>query len=299
VAVVNGRSAEDAAPQTEAFQQGLREHGYEDGRNIAIEWRFLDGRVERSPEVVQELLSTGVAAIVTGNPQFAQAAKQATSTVPIILAGVFGDPVAIGMVASLSRPGGNVTGLSFAVPTLALKQLQLLKETAPGANRIGSLYDATRGPATRPLAKLLEEAGASLGVEVRTYWIQRPEDLEPTFDAMRRDGVSALHVVETAALTLMLAGRIADLALQDRLPVMYPTPEFMKAGGLMALGVDQADLYRRAAGYVYKILQGADPADLPVEQPTKFEFVINKKTADALGLTIPQSLLVQATEVIQ
>jgi putative ABC transport system substrate-binding protein len=299
VAVVNGRSEGDAGPQSEAFRQGLREHGYEEGRNIAIDWRFLDGRVEQSPDVVRELLSLGVTAIVTGNPQFAQAAKQATGTVPIILAGVFNDPVAIGMVGSLQRPGGNVTGLSFSVPTLNEKRLELLTEVVPDAVRLGALWDATLGPAFAPRVQLLHGAATALKVRLLDYWISDPGGLQAAFAAMRQDAVGGLHVTETA-LTLTLAGDIAELALRQRLPVMFAIPEAMRRGGiLMALGADPNDLYRRAAGYLHKVLQGTDPAELPIEQPTKFEFVINLRTAQALGLSIPPSVLQQGTEIIQ
>jgi putative ABC transport system substrate-binding protein len=298
VGVLIGLSGEAASARTEALRQGLREHGYTEGQNITLEWRFLDGRAERAPEFVNELLGLGVAVLVTGNVETAQAARQATSTVPIVLAGVGNDAVAIGLVANLQRPGGNVTGLSLAVPTLLPKRLQLLKETAPWVDRIGALWDSNLGPAVAPRLKLMEEAGSQLGVEVRPYWVLHSEELEPTFATMQRDGIGAVHVVETP-LTVTHAGRIAGLALQHRLPAMYGTPEFARAGGLMALGVDQPGLYRRAATYVDKILKGANPGDLPVEQPTKFDFSINLQAAQALGLTIPPSVLQQATELIQ
>jgi putative ABC transport system substrate-binding protein len=298
VAVVNGRSEVDAAPSSEAFRQGLREHGYEEGRNIAVEWRFLDGRGEQAPEVAREVVSLGVTALVSSSPVFVEAARAATGTVPIILAGVYQDPVGLGVAASLSRPGGNVTGLTFGVPTLQPKHLQLLKETAPSAARLGALWDGSARDTSAPRAKLMEEAGPALGVEVRTYWVSRPDEFEPAFEAMRRDGIGALWVV-ASTLTNAHAGRIAELALQDGLPTISPLPDFARAGGLMTYAPDQVEMFRRAAGYVHKIIEGAAAAELPIEQPTKFAFVVNLRTAQALGMTIPDSVLAQATELIQ
>ena len=299
IGVVSGVSSEAAAPHFEALREGLREHGYEEGRDILIEWRPLDGRTERASEVIDELLRLGAAAIVTGNPVAVEAAKRATSTVPIIMAGVFVDPVEQGVIASFNRPGGNVTGLSLSVPTLGAKRLQLLKEAVPAADRIAMLWDRTLGEATiAPGVPQQEQAGRSLGMEVRSVFIERAEELESAFEAMRRDGVAALSVAD-GPVTLTHAKRVTDLALQHRLPSSYLSPVFVRAGGLMNYGVDQADLYRRAAGYVHKVLQGVAPADLPVEQPTKFEIVVNLKTAQALGLTIPASVLAQATEIIE
>ena len=298
IGVVSALSSEAAAPFSEALREGLREHGYEEGRDILIEWRFMDGRSERASELMEELLPLGVVAIVTGNPVGVHAAKRATSTVPIIMAGVFSDPVEQGAVASLSRPGGNVTGLSLNVPTLRAKRMQLLKENVPDARRVGIVWDRNLGQIIEANVRPLEEAANSLGMEARSVFVERAEELEPAFEAMRRDGVDTLWVIE-GPVTVSHAGRIADLALRHRLPGIYGFPQFVRAGGLMSYGVDQADLYRRAAGYLHKVLQGVAPADLPVEQPTKFQFVINLKTAHALGLTIPQSGLLEATEIIQ
>ena len=198
IGVVSGGSAEFAAPHFEALRQGLREHGYDEGRSVLIEWRTLEGRTERAPEVMEELLRLGVAAIVTGNPPSVLAARRATSTVPIIMAGTFGDPIEQtgGVVASFNRPGGNVTGLSLLVPTLVPKRLQLLKEAAPQAVRLAAVWDRTLGPFVEARSKLLEDTGPSVGFEVRSVFVQRVEELEPTFEAIRQGGADALHVTE-------------------------------------------------------------------------------------------------------
>ena len=299
IGVLIGSSAEAGAERAEALRDGLREHGYVEGQNIIVEWHFLGGRTEAAPDVARELVRLGVAAIVAGNPAAVEAAKQASGTVPIILAGVYPDPVGFGVAASLARPGGSVTGLSLAVPTLPGKRLQLLKETVPGTGRVGVLFDRNLGASiVGPASRRLEEAGRSLGMEVRVIVVEHVEELEPAFAALRSDGTPPIYVTE-GPLTLTHAGRIAELALQHRLPVIYGQAEFARAGGLMAFGVDQTDLYRRTAAYVDKVLKGAGPAELPIEQPTKFDFVINLKAAEALGLTIPHSILQQATEIIQ
>ncbi len=279
-----------------AFIQGLRELGYVEGQNITIEHRSSEGKYERLPDLAADLVRLKVDVIVApaANPVFA--AKQATRTIPIVMTGS-GDAVGSGLVASLARPGGNVTGLSTLAPEIVGKQLELLKEIIPRVSRVAVLWNPTNQ--THPL--LLGEAkvaARSLGVQLQILEARRPDDFERAFAAMTRERAGALLVL-TDGMFLLHLTRTADLAAKSRLPAMFALREQADAGGLMAYGPSLRDSFRRAATYVDKILKGAKPADLPVEQPTKFELVINLKTAKALGLTIPQSVLIRADEVIQ
>ena len=279
-----------------AFIQGLRELGYVEGKNITIEWRFSEGKYERLPELAADLARLKVDVIVAPATQNVAVAKQATGTIPIVMTGS-GDPVGSGLVVSLARPGGNVTGLSVLAPEIVGKQLELLKEIVPKVSRVAVLWNPTN--TSHPL--LLREAkvaARSLGVQLHILEARGPEEVESAFATMTRERAGAL-LVPTDGMFLLHRARIAELAAKHRLPAMYGLREFVDAGGLMVYGASLRDSFRRAATYVDKILKGAKPGDLPVEQPTKFELIINLKTAKALGLTIPQSLLLRADEVIQ
>ncbi len=281
----------------EAFRQGLREGGWVEGQNILIEYRFTEGRVERYPSLAAELVSLKVDLIVAASSLGAHAAKQATTTIPIVMVYVF-DPVGLGVVASLARPGGNVTGVAFvAGPEIAGKYLELLKEAVPKVSRVAVLSNPD-SPASPVLLRETEAAAQALAVKLQLLEVRSPNELEGAFAAMTRERAGALLVLPHP-FTFYHAKRIADLAAKSRLPVMYPFRESVEAGGLMAYAANAPDMYRRAATFVDKILKGAKPADLPVEQPTKFELVINLKTAKALGLTIPRSVLIRADEVIE
>ena len=282
----------------DAFFQGMRDHGYVEGRNVVIEVRDAEGKPERFPALVAELVALKVDVIVTTSTTGTLAAKQATATVPIVFA-VAADPVSDGLVASLARPGGNVTGLSLLYPELVGKCLEQLKQAAPGVTRVAVLWQpGGRGERTdRDMVKAAEGTARALGVSVQVVEAQAPTDLERAFLDMTRAHADALTVLTSATL-LGQRSRLVELAARSRLPTVYPWREAVDAGGLMSYGPVLADNYRRAATYVDKILKGAKPGDLPVEQPTKFELAFNLKTAKSLGLTIPQSVLVRADELI-
>ena len=285
-----------STPFIEAFRQGLHDLGYTEGQNIVIEYRSADNRYERLPDLAADLVRLKVDVIVAVGTPGPVAAKQATTTIPIVMTNG-GDPVGAGLVASLARPGGNVTGLSIVIPDLIGKQLQLLREVLPLVSRVAVLWN----PANQmhPLAlREAEVSAASLRLQLQFVQARGPEDMAGTFLAMSKERAGALLVLSDA-VSMQERKRIADLAAKNRLPTMYPWKEGVEAGGLMAFGANPSDSFRRAAAYVDKILKGAKPGDLPVEQPTRFELVINLKTAKALGLTVPPSLLVQADEVIQ
>ena len=283
----------------DAFFQGMRDHGYVEGRNVVIEVRDAEGKPERFPALVAELVALKVDVIVTTSTTGTLAAKQATATVPIVFA-VAADPVSDGLVASLARPGGNVTGLSLLYPELVGKCLEQLKQAAPGVTRVAVLWQpGGRGERTdRDMVKAAEGTARALGVSVQVVEAQAPTDLERAFLDMTRAHADALTVLTSATL-LGQRSRLVELAARSRLPTVYPWREAVDAGGLMSYGPVLADNYRRAATYVDKILKGAKPGDLPVEQPTKFELALNLKTAKSLGLIIPQSVLARADEVIQ
>lgn len=280
----------------EAFLKGLRDLGYIDGHNIAIEYRWANWGSDRLTAIAAELVHLKTVMIVsTGGSAPALAAKSATSRVPIVF--VTGDPVGLGLVQSLSRPGGNLTGVNVLTTELNAKRLDLLREAIPGASRIGVL--ANPGPPVYRMARRnLEEAAQSLGLRLHTVEARGPNEFDNTFSTMRKERVDALLVVNDPML-FSQRDRIVKLAAKARLPAIYEWREFSDAGGLMSYGADLADAYRRAATYVDKILKGATPGELPIEQPTKFELAVNLKTAKALGLTIPQSILIRADEVIR
>jgi putative ABC transport system substrate-binding protein len=282
------------APFIEAFRQGLRDLGYVEGKNIVIDSRWAEGRYERLPDLAAELVRLKVDVIVTHGPPASRAAKEATTTTPIVMA-LVGDAVATGLVASLARPGGNITGSSFFLPELSAKRLELLKEAIPGVTRV-AVFVNPGNPTFPPALKAMELTAGSSGVELQQVKVRAANEIEGAFAAMAKRRAHALVVIEDALFSAH-ARRIAELATKSRLPTMGFT-EYAEAGGLMSYGVNRSDLWRRAAVFVDKILKGAKPADLPVEQPTRFELVINLKTAKALGLTIPPSIMVRADQVI-
>ena len=287
----------DTSRYLESFRRGMRDLGWVESKNILIEYRGAEGRSERIPDLVAELVRLNVDVIFAGSTAMTVAARQATSTIPIVMA-TGGDPVMRGLVASLARPGGNVTGLSYSVglETFA-KQLELLKETVPTVRRVAVLFNPTN-PAHRPAIERLGEAARSVGVSLQVLEARTPDDFERAFAAMARARAEALVVAPDPILGYNRL-RLQEFVARSRLPAIYGLREHVPVGGLMSYAADVRDNYRRAAGYVDKILKGAKPADLPVEQPTKFELVINLKTAKALGLTIPPSLLARADQVIE
>jgi putative ABC transport system substrate-binding protein len=291
-------STSDAGRQRrlEVFRQGLRELGYVEGRNIAIESRWGEGKYDRYPALVADLVRLKVDVIVTVGAIATQAAKQATRTIPIVMT-VVNDPLGSGLVASLARPGGNVTGLSMMAPDLVGKQLQVLKEVVPKLSQVALLWNPD-GPGSAPQVRQAEAAARTLGVRLQTLEARAPQEIDSAFVAMTRDRVDALVVLADSLFTNQRR-QIAELAAKRRLPAVYGLREHVEAGGLMVYGANPLDMERRAATFVDKILKGAKPADLPIEQPSKIELVINVKTAKALGLTIPDSLLRRADELIQ
>jgi putative ABC transport system substrate-binding protein len=280
-----------------AFVEGLRDLGHVDGETVAIEYRGADGMNERLPGLAAELVGRQVDIIVTGGATpVAIAAKQATDTIPIVFVGV-GDPVGNGLIASFARPGGNLTGTSNFSPETAAKRLQLLKEVVPGATRVDVVWNFAN-PATAPEWDETQAAARQLGVTLQQRDVRDPAQIEGTFQAMAAARPDAL-LVSGEPIFVAPRARLVELAAAMGLPAMYTSPVFVAAGGLMSYGNNLADSFRVAAGHVDKILRGARPADLPVERPTRFEFAINLQAAQALGLTIPPSVLAQATEVIQ
>ncbi len=277
--------------------QGLREQGYVEGQNIVIEYRFSNDRNDRLPELAAELINLKVELIVASGTPASFAAKQATSTIPIVLAGLAANPVETGLIASLARPGGNVTGMSMMSSQLGGKRLELLKAIVPGLTLVAVFWNPPN-PTYGPILKELEAAAPTLGVKLQRLEVRVPGDFQSAFKAATRQRAGAL-IAPADPLVVNRPNVVADLALKYRLPTMFDTKEFVEAGGLLSLGPSLVDSYRRAATHVDKILKGANPADLPMEQPTKFDLLVNLKTAQALGLTIPQSVLVQATQVIQ
>jgi putative tryptophan/tyrosine transport system substrate-binding protein len=286
-----------SSPQSvEAFRQGLREHGYEEGKNIVVERRYSESRLERVTEVAAEFVRLKVDVIVTSLDVATAAVKQQTQTIPIVMA-ISIDPVATGFVSSLAHPGGNVTGLSTMSPELAAKRLELLREAVPGLSRVAFMWN-TNVPGNLLEYKEAGDAARSMRLQLQSVEVRSVDDFERAFSALKTGGAEAL-IVAGSGLTSTNAGQIANLAMKQRLPSMVSSRDRVDAGGLIAYGPNLAELWRRAATYVDKILKGAKPGDLPIEQPTKFELIINLKTAKALGLTLPPSLLRRADEVIQ
>ena len=299
VARIGILSSGSATHLREAFRQGLHDLGYVEGRNVVLEIRSGEGKAERYPALAAELVALKVDVILAGSTPAALAAQQATRTLPIVFANA-GDPVGSGLVTSLARPGGNVTGLSLLGPERVGKCLEYLKHAVPGVSRVAVLWQpgGHGGRTEEDMLKEAESAARALAVQLQFVEARSPADFDRAFSEMTKARAEALMVL-TGAMFFAERGRIVELAARIRLPAVYAWREAVEAGGLMSYGPHAADLYRRAAAYVDKILKGAKPGDLPVEQPTKFELVINLRTAKALGIAIPQSLLGRADEVIQ
>jgi putative tryptophan/tyrosine transport system substrate-binding protein len=296
IGILHGASASSVAARTEAFRQGLRELGYVEGKNIVIEWRYAEGKADRLPGLAAELVGLKVDIIVTTGPIVTRAAKETTSTIPIVMTNE-GDPVGTGFVASLARPGGNITGLSSLAPELGGKRLELLKEIIPQLSRV-AVFGTSTLPDNAQRLREVELAATAFGVKLQYLDVLGPKDIETAFRAASKGRADAVLLLASSVFTSQRT-QVADLAVKYRLPATYNRPEYVEDGGLMTYGPSINDLFRRAATYVDKILKGAKPADLPVEQPTKFELVINLKTAKALGLTIPQTLLLRADLIIE
>jgi putative ABC transport system substrate-binding protein len=277
-----------------AFQQGLRALGYVEGQNLIIEYRSADGRPERFPELAQELLGLNVDVITTRGTPAAFAARNATSTIPIVMAAI-GDPFLV--VASLAHPGGNITGLSAFVTDLMAKRVELLRDMVPGLSRVGALLNMSNASQPSQWTEI-DNTARTIGIQPQLFDVRKAADLAPAFENASGQQIGAF-IVNIDALTQENQKLIIELAAKHRLPAIYPSREFVDAGGLITYGVNYPDLYRRAATFVNKILKGTKPGDLPVEQPTKFEMVVNLKTAKALGLVLPPAILLRADEVIE
>ena len=282
--------------RNEAFRQGLRDLGYVEGKSIVIEWRYAEGKPDRLPVLAAELVRLKVDVIVTAGPASTRPAKEATSTIPIVM-GFDNDPVGNGFVASLARPGGNITGLSTLAPEISGKQLELLMEIVPRLSRVAALGNSNE-PGNAQALREVEVAAGAFGVQLQHLDVRDPKDIETAFREARKERAGAVLVLPSPVL-LTQRTQIVVLTVKSRLPAIYFATEFVDVGGLMTYGPRRTDSFRRAATYVDKILKGAKPADLPVEQPTKFELVINLKTAKQIGLTIPPNLLLRADKVIK
>jgi len=289
-------SSSTDAPSFDSLRQGLRDLGYVEGKNIVIEYRFADGKLDRLPELAAELVRLNVDVIVAGSTQGALAAINATRTIPIVMV-TTGDPVANGLVASLARPGGNLTGVTTIAQELGAKQLELVKEAVPAITRVAVLKNPDN-PDTVPSVKGVQIASRTLGLQLQVLEVNVSTGFEKAFAAMSKGRAKALIVIP-APMFHEHRAKIAELASKYRLPAIYGLREFVEAGGLMFYGASLPEMYRYAAAYVDRILKGAKPADLPVEQPTKFELVINMKTAKELGIKIPNSILLRADNVIE
>ncbi|MGH7795153.1 MAG: ABC transporter substrate-binding protein [Candidatus Binatia bacterium] len=297
IGYLSGSPPSAIAEHNEAFRQGLRELGYMEGKNIVIEWRSAEGKSDRLPALATELVRLKVDLIVTAGPLVTRAAKEATSTIPIVMA-QDPDPVGNGFVASLARPAGNITGLSRIAPDLSGKQMELLKEIVPMLSRVAVFGTSTR-PGNAQTLREVELAAGAFGVKLQHLDILSPKDIVTAFQAAVRERADGALWFVTGSIGNPHRKKIADLAVNSRLPVIYFQRADVEAGALMSYGVNVVDLHRRAATYVDKILKGRKPADLPVEQATKFEFVVNLKTAQQIGLTIPPNVLVRADRVIR
>jgi len=296
IAYVSAASASSQVTQLEAFRQGLRELGYSEGKNIVIEERYAEGKRDRLSEFAAQLVHLKVDIIVTGGPTVTRFAKAATSTIPIVMAYDI-DPVGNGFVASLAHPGGNITGLSSLGPELSGKQLELLKEIVPKLSRLAVLENSTQ-PGNAQSLRETEAAAREFKVQLQLLDVLEPKDIETAFQAAAKARTGAILVLGNPLLGAHRK-QISELAVKNRLPAIYPQSEFVEVGGLMTYAASRTDLFRRTAAYVDKILKGAKPADLPVEQPKKFEFIINLKAAKRIGLTIPPNVLARADRVIK
>jgi putative ABC transport system substrate-binding protein len=296
VGILISASPSIASRNIQAFQQGLRELGYVEGKNIIMEYRYAEGKPEGYPELAAELVRLQLDLIVTDTSLATQAAKNATKTIPVVFTAA-NDPVGDGQVASLAKPGGNLTGFSLLAPELNAKRLELLKEVAPKATRIAFLTRLGTAIGEQRF-KEAEADAKGLGLRLQFLGAKGPEDLESAFDTAKRSGAQAV-MVHPSTFVVTNRTKIIELAAKFRLPTIYPSTPYAEAGGLMSYGPDAIDNWHRAATYVDKILKGAKPADLPVQQPMKFEFVINLKAAQQIGLTIPPNVLARAHKVIR
>ena len=297
IGFLSGGSPTTNPARTEAFRQGLRELGYVEGKNIVIEWRSAEGKSERVPALAAELVRLNLDVIVTGGSGATRPVKAATSTIPIVMT-QDDDPVGSGHVASLARPGGNITGLATLSPELSGKRLELLKEIVPKLSRVAVFGTSTSAANAKSLAEMEPAAGA-LGVKLQYIDVLAPKDIEPAFRAAVKELADAILMLVSGPILNARRKETAELAVKSRLPVIYERRGDVNAGGLVAYGVTLTDSDRRAAIYVDKILKGAKPADLPVEQPKKFEFIINLRAAKQIGLTIPPNVLARADRVIR
>jgi len=296
IGFLGGASASFYAARTNAFRQGLNERGYTEGKNIVIEYRYAEGKFDRLPDLAAELVGLKLDVIVAAPTPSVLAAKKASATTPIVFASVV-DPVASGLVASLARPGGNITGLTILGPELSGKRLELLKEVLPNVTRVAALWNSAN-PAQELIWKEMQAAAQELRLQLQSLEVRSANDFDIAFESALRERAQALIPSGEPLINTQLK-RIVEFAAKNRLPAMYAGPEVVDAGGLMSYAPNYTDQYRRAAVYVDKILKGAKPADLPVEQPTRFEFVINLKTAKQIGLTIPPNVLARADRVIK
>ncbi len=296
IAYLAGSSPSAIAARTEAFRQRLRELGYVEGKNIVIEFRYAEEKLDRIPALAAELVRLKVDVVVTAGGTSTRAAKEATVTIPIVMV-QDNDPVGNGFVASLARPGGNITGLATLAPEISGKRLELLKEIVPRLSRV-AVFGASSNPGNAQSLKEMELAAGALGTKRQYIDVLDPKDIETAFRAATKERAEAVLVLVSSVLNAQRK-QVADLAVKHRLPAIYPIPDFVEAGGLMSYGVSFIDLHRRAATYVDKVLKGAKPADLPVEQPRKFELVINLKAAKQIGLAIPPNVLARADRVIR
>jgi putative ABC transport system substrate-binding protein len=297
IGYLNAVSPSAVSDRVEALRQGLRELGYVEGKNIIIESRYAEGKLDRLPALANELVRLKVDVIVTSGPLPTRVTKEATTTIPIVMA-QDSDPVGNGFVASLARPGGNITGLSAQRPELSGKQLELLRETVPKLSRVAVFGTSTQPGNAQSLKETQLVAGA-FGVKLQYLDILVPKDIESAFRAAGKGQTDAVLVMVPSSIASSHRKQIVELAVKSRLPATYPQSQYVEVGGLMSYGVSIVDLNRRAATYVDKILKGRKPADLPVEQPVKFEFIINLKAAKQIGLTIPPNVLVRADRVIK
>jgi putative ABC transport system substrate-binding protein len=285
------------APVVEAFLAGMRDLGWVEGRNITVEYRWYEGHFDRLPKLAAELVGLKVDVIVTASTIAIRAAQQATTTIPIVMASS-ADAVGTGLIGSLARPAGNTTGMTILVPELSAKRLQLLKEVLPKVARIGVLWSSTAGPAGGLALKETQAAAQKLGLHLQSVDVPGVDEIEAAISTIAKGHAEALFIIE-GPLLIQNRGRIVELAARNRLPTIAPLREFADAGGLIAYGPSLVESFRLSARYVDKILKGARPADLPVEQPTKFELIINLTTAKGLGITVPRSILVRADQVIE
>jgi putative tryptophan/tyrosine transport system substrate-binding protein len=289
-------SDSQAQARVTAFRAALQERGWADGRNVSFEFRYAEGKVDRLPALAADLVHSNVDVILTAGTESTDAARKATTNIPVVMAAV-GDPIAAGFIASLARPGGNVTGASLLATDLTAKRLELLKETLPALSRLAVLWSRSNASVVQKV-KQIEVAAPMLSVQLQTLELRTPSDIEKSFESAAQFGADAIMTTEDA-IQITYRARLIDLGKQKRIPVASEFGEFAQAGALMSYGPSILDQFRQAAGYVDKIFRGAKPVDLPVVQPTRFELIINLKTAKALGLIVPPMLLARADEVIE